>query len=169
MILSSIAAMAQNRVIGKDNKLPWNLPEDLKFFREKTKGHVIIMGRKTFESLGKPLPNRFHIVITRQEGYDFSDPMVEVVHDLPTAIELAHMLTTKYKSKFGDEAFIVGGGEIYRQAMDVIDRLYLTVIEKDFEGDARFPEFSEKDFKLAHRENRSEPMPFSFRTYERIK
>jgi dihydrofolate reductase len=169
MILSSIAAMARNRVIGKDNKLPWHLPEDLKFFKDKTKGHVMIMGRKTFESLGRPLPNRFHIVISRQEGYRFSDSMVEIVHDLPTAIELAHMLTTKYKAKFGDEVFVVGGGEIYRQSMDVVDRIYLTVIDQDFEGDAKFPEFSEKDFRLTQKEDRCEPLPFSFCTYDRIK
>lgn len=169
MILSSIAAMAKNRVIGKNNQLPWDIPEDMKFFRDKTKGHVMIMGRKTFESFGgKPLPNRFHIVITRQENYKFSDPAVEVVHDLKTAIELAHMLTTKYKAKFGDEVFVVGGGEIYSQAMDVVDRIYLTVIEKEFEGDAKFPEFNEKDFKLTRKEDRQEPIPFSFRTYERI-
>ncbi len=169
MILSSIAAMAQNRVIGKENKLPWNLPEDMRYFREKTQGHVMIMGRKTFESFPKPLPNRFHIVITRQEGYNFSDPMVQVVNNLHTAIELAHMLTSKYKAKFGDEAFIVGGGEIYKQSMDVIDRLYLTVIEKDFEGDAQFPEFPEEDFNLTYQEKHTEPLPFSFRTYERIR
>jgi dihydrofolate reductase len=167
MILSSIAAMSRNRVIGKDNKLPWHIPEDLKFFRAKTKGHVMILGRKTFESIGKPLPNRFHIVVTRQEDFKFEDPTVEVVHDLPTAIELAHMLTTKYKAKFGDEVFVVGGGEIYKQSMDVVDRIYLTVIEQDFEGDAKFPEFSEKDFKLTHKEDHTDPVPFSFRTYDR--
>lgn len=170
MILSSIAAMAKNRVIGVDNKLPWHIPEDLKFFREKTKGHVMIMGRKTFESFGgKPLPNRFHIVITRQEDYKVSEPTVEVVHDLKTAIELAHLLTSKYNAKFGDEVFVAGGGEIYAQAMDVVDRIYLTVIEREFEGDAKFPEFSERDFRLSHQEDRQEPLPFSFRTYDRIK
>ena len=169
MILSSIAAMARNRVIGKDNQLPWHLPEDLKFFKEKTKGHVMIMGRKTFESFKKPLPNRFHIVISRQENYQFSDPTVEIVHDLHSALELAHMLTTKYHAKFGDEVFVVGGGEIYRQSMDLVDRIYLTIIEKDFEGDAKFPDFSEQDFKLTQKEERTEPLPFSFRTYDRIK
>jgi len=168
VILTSIAAMAKNRVIGVDNKLPWHLPEDLKFFKEKTKGHVMILGRKTFESLGKPLPNRFHIVVTRQESYKYEDPNVQVVHDLKTAIELAHMLTTKYNTKFGDEVFVVGGGEIFQQSMDIVDRIYLTVIEKDFPGDAKFPEFSEDDFKLAHKDERTEPMPYSFRTYERI-
>jgi dihydrofolate reductase len=169
MILSSIAAMAKNRVIGTDNKLPWHLPEDFKFFKDKTKGHVLIMGRKTFESLGKPLPNRFHIVITRQESYRYEDPNVQVVHDLKSALELAHMLTTKFKAKFGDEVFVVGGGEIYAQAMDIVDRIYLTVIEKDFEGDAKFPEFSEDDFNLTRNDQRTEPLPFSFRTYERKK
>lgn len=169
MILTSIAAMAKNRVIGVDNKLPWHLPEDLKFFKEKTLGHIMIMGRKTFESLGKPLPKRFHIVITRQENYKFEDPNVEVVHDMKTALELAHMLTTKYKAKFGDEVFVVGGGEIFEQSMDLVDRIYLTVIEKDFDGHAKFPEFSEKDFKLVEKSDRTEPMEFSFRTYERVK
>lgn len=161
--------MAQNRVIGKDNQLPWNLPEDMKFFRDKTKGKVLIMGRKTFESLGKPLPSRFHIVITRQDSYRFEDPNVQVVHDLKTALELAHMLTKKYQAKFGDEVFVIGGGEIYKQSLDVLDRIYLTVIEKDFPGDAKFPEFSEKDFKLTQKDERKgEPLPFSFRLYERI-
>ncbi len=167
MILSSIAAMARNRVIGVDNKLPWHIPEDFKFFKEKTKGHVLIMGRKTFESLGKPLPNRFHIVITRQPEYKYEDPNVEVVHNLQMAMELAHMLTTKFKAKFGDEVFIAGGGEIYKQAMDLVDRIYLTVIEKDFPGDAKFPDFNEDDFSLTRNELRTEPIPFSFRTYER--
>jgi dihydrofolate reductase len=169
MILSSIAAMAQNRVIGVDNKLPWHIPEDFKFFKEKTKGHILIMGRKTFESLGKPLPHRFHIVITRQENYKYEDPNVQVVNNLPMAIELAHMLTTKYAAKFGEEVFIAGGGEIYQQAMDIVDRLYLTVIEKDYPGDAKFPEFKEQEFNLTRNEHRDLPVPFSFRTYERKK
>nr|AIA13171.1 Dihydrofolate reductase [uncultured bacterium] len=167
MILSSIAAMAKNRVIGKDNKLPWSIPEDMKFFREKTKGHVMIMGRKTFESLEKPLPNRFHIVITRNQSYDYHDPMVEVVSGMPQALELSHMLLKKFSQRFGDEVFIIGGAEIYKQSMDLINRLYLTVIEKDFEGDAYFPEFDEKELKLVKKEDRSEPIPFSFRVYER--
>jgi dihydrofolate reductase len=145
------------------------LPEDFKFFKDKTKGHILIMGRKTFESFPKPLPNRFHIVITRQEGYRFEDPNVEIVHNLNSALELAHMLTTKFKAKFGDEVFVVGGGEIYAQAMDIVDRIYLTVIDQDFEGDAKFPEFSEKDFNLTRNDTRTEPLPFAFRTYERKK
>lgn len=166
MILSAIAAMSQNRVIGKDNKLPWHLPEDLKYFKEKTKNKVLIMGRKTFESLGRPLPNRFHIVITRNQSYDIHDPMVEVVSSLSHALELAHMLTAKYKEKFGDEVFIVGGAEIYKQSLDLIQRLYLTVIEQDFVGDAYFPEFDEQKFKLMQDEKHTGPLSFSFRIYE---
>jgi dihydrofolate reductase len=166
LILSAIAAMSQNRVIGKNNQLPWHIPEDLKYFKEKTKNKILIMGRKTFESLGKPLPNRFHIVITRNESYDFHDPMVEVVSSLQHALELAHMLSSKYKQKFGDEVFIVGGAEIYKQSMDLIQRLYLTVIEKDYEGDAFFPEFSQSNFQLIQNDKHEGPVPFSFRTYE---
>lgn len=175
MILSAIAAMAKNRVIGQDNKLPWHLPEDLKFFKDKTKGKVMIMGRKTFDSLlamtGKPLPGRFHIVITRNQAYDFNESeegkMVEVVSSLSHAIELAHMLTTKFEKKFGDEVFIIGGAEIYRQSLDLIHRLYLTVIEQDFIGDAYFPEFDKSDLKLITEDKRNEPFAYSFRTYQR--
>ena len=173
MILSAIAAMARNRVIGKDNKLPWNLPEDLKFFKDKTKSKVLIMGRKTFDSIiahsGHPLPGRFHIVITRNESYRFEDPMVQVVPNLKIALELAHMLTDKYEAKFGTEVFVIGGGEIYKQALEIVNRIYLTVIDQDFEGDAKFPEFDEKEFKLTQKMDRTEPLPFSFRTYERVK
>lgn len=169
MILSAIAAMARNRVIGVDNKLPWHIPEDFKFFKEKTKGHILIMGRKTFESLGKPLPNRFHIVITRQESFKYEDPNVQVVNNLSMAIELAHMLTTKYGTKFGEEVFVAGGGEIYKQSLDLVDRIYLTVIEQDFPGDAKFPEFNHGEFLMTRNDLRTDPIPFSFRTYERKK
>lgn len=170
MILSAIAAMAANRVIGLNNKLPWHLPEDLKFFREKTKNKILIMGRKTFESLGQPLLNRFHIVITRQAEYRYEHPNVQVVGSLAMAIELAHMLSDKYKQKFGDEVFIVGGGEIYKESLDVINRLYLTVIEKDFVGDAYFPEFDVQALPLKEKQDliSTTQIPFSFRTYERI-
>ena len=169
MILSAIAAMAKNRVIGVKNALPWNLPEDLKYFKEKTKGHVMIMGRKTFESFGgKPLPNRFHIVITRQQDYKFDHPQVQVVHDFKMALELAHMLTDKYQAKFGDEVFVIGGGEIYSQTMELLDRLYLTVIDHEFEGDAYFPKFNTDQFKLTQDLQKNEPMNYSFKVYERL-
>ena len=175
MILSAIAAMSRNRVIGKDNQLPWSLPEDMKFFRDTTKGRVMIMGRKTFDSLlaisGKPLPNRFHIVITRNQSYDYPEAeegkMVEVVSNLPQALELAHMLTSKFAKRFGDEVFVIGGAEIYKQSLDLIQRLYLTVIEQDVEGDAYFPDFEASDLKLKTCTERPGPPPFSFRLYER--
>jgi dihydrofolate reductase len=171
LILSAIAAMSRNRVIGKDNKLIWHIPEDLRYFKDKTKSRVLIMGRKTYESLvaqvGGPLPGRFHIVITRNQSYDVHDPMVEVVSSLGHAMELAHMLTDKYKQKFSDEVFIIGGSEIYAQSLDLIHRLYLTVIEQDYEGDAYFPEFSEKDLVLKQKEDRLGPPPFAFLIYER--
>jgi len=163
MILSAIAAMARNRVIGVNNQLPWHLPEDLQFFKERTRGKVMIMGRKTFESLPKPLPGRHHIVITRQSEYKVDHPLVEVVSSLPAAIERAAQLIPPWP----DEVCVVGGGEIYKQSLPYLDRIYLTVIEKDFEGDAKFPEFDEGIFKLTSREDRGGDTPFSFRLYQK--
>jgi dihydrofolate reductase len=162
MILSQVAAMARNRVIGKNNKLPWNLPEDMKFFREKTKGHILILGRKTFDSLGKPLPGRMHIVISRQ-ALTSENPLVIYVTNLQQGFEEIKRISASWP----DEVMIIGGSEIYRQTLPLIDRIYLTVIDQDFDGDAHFPEFSEKEFSLLEQRNFTEPMPFSFRIYER--
>jgi dihydrofolate reductase len=162
MILSQIAAMASNRVIGVNNGLPWDIPEDMKFFREKTKGHIMIMGRKTFESFGKPLPKRFHIVISRQPQKT-DHPEVIWVSNFEQAVQIAQRLIPKWP----EEVFIVGGGQIYEQTLPKTDRIYLTVIEKPFEGDAKFPEFSELEFELKEKKDRTEPIPFSFRLYER--
>lgn len=164
MILSHIAAMAQNRVIGKDNGLPWHLPEDFEFFKQKTKGHILIMGRKTFESLGKPLPKRFHIVISRQKMTSNLSDVVFV-----SSFEEAVKHAKKIGKDWPEEVFIIGGGEIYKQTLPYTDRIYLTVIEKNFDGDAHYPEFNEKDFILQDRQDRKEPIPFSFRTYIRQK
>lgn len=164
MILSQIAAMAKNRVIGGDNRLLWHIPEDLKFFKEKTKGHIMIMGRKTFESLGKPLPNRMHIVITRNRDFKYEHPMVRVAADVDAAVREASKLTPA----FGEEVFIVGGGEIYKQTLSITNRIYLTVVEADFAGDASFPEFDEGVFKLADsRASQVEDgsLKYEFRTY----
>lgn len=128
-MLSIIVAADRNNVIGKDNALIWHLPNDLRFFKEKTTGHAIIMGRKTFESVGKPLPNRRNIIITRNPN--FKADGCEVVPSLQAAIALVSE---------DDETFIVGGEEIYRQALPVTDRVYLTRIDKVFEGDRHFPE-----------------------------
>ena len=161
MILSQIAAMAKNRVIGKDGDLPWSLPEDMKFFREKTKGHMIIMGRKTFESFPKPLPQRLHVVITRQKDYKAPEG-VHVFHSIDEAVEFCKDKT----GEWGDEVFIIGGGEIYRQSLPITDYIYLTEIDQEFEGDAQFPEFDEQ-FEIASREDRFEPINFSFCLYKR--
>ncbi|MDI9875132.1 dihydrofolate reductase [Flectobacillus rivi] len=130
MKLSIIVATAEKGVIGKDNQLIWHLPEDLKMFRRLTTGHVIIMGRKTFESIGKPLPNRTSIIISRNTDY-----LVEgciVVGSLEEAIEKAKEIET-------EEAFIIGGAQIYALALDMADTVYLTQVHHNFEGDAFFP------------------------------
>lgn len=163
MILSAIAAMAKNRVIGANNGLPWRIPEDFKFFKDKTTGHMMIMGRKTFESLGGPLPNRLHVVITRQK--DYKPEGAVVFHTVKEAVDYCRGLTDKW----GDEVFIAGGGEIYKEMLPITDRIYLTEIQKEFPGDAKFPEFSKTEFVETERRHREQPVPFDFVTYERRK
>jgi dihydrofolate reductase len=142
MTLTAIAAVAQNGIIGNNNDLVWRLPDDLKHFKSLTKGHTIIMGRKTWESIGaKPLPHRKHIIITRNLDYDA--PGAEVVCTIDEAIEIAR----------GDvQPFIVGGGEIYKLAMPFVKRMELTIVHHDFEGDTRFPDFNEDAFVEAEKE-----------------
>ncbi|GIL16626.1 MAG: dihydrofolate reductase [Oligoflexia bacterium] len=165
MILSAIAAMSRNRVIGKENKLPWHLPEDLKYFKEKTKGKIMIMGRKTFDSIGqRPLPGRLHIVITRNPDYKSKDDLVKIVSSLEQAIALAKTLIGH---PYPDEVFVVGGAEIYKQALPLLNRLYLTVIEKDYEGDAFFPEFEQFNYKLVSKDSHTGEIPYSFQIFER--
>ena len=141
MILSIIVAIAKNHAIGKDNKLLWYLPNDLKHFKDVTTGHTVIMGRKTFDSVGKPLPKRRNIVITRQA---ISIDGCEVVPSVEAAIELC---------KAEDEVFIVGGAEIYRQAIPLTNRIYLTIIDQDFEGDTFFPELNPDEWQEKDRED----------------
>ncbi len=137
MVISIIAAMAENRVIGRAGGLPWRIPEDLRHFREVTMGHPIIMGRKTFEQIGRPLPGRMNIVLTRQPGYQA--PGCRVCHSLADALAAC---------AGADEVFICGGGELYRQTISVADRIYLTVVEGEWAGDTLFPaipaEFAER-------------------------
>nr|AIA15685.1 Dihydrofolate reductase [uncultured bacterium] len=136
MLLSAITAVGQNNVIGKDNTLPWRLPADMRFFKNTTMGHAVIMGRKTYESFGKALPGRTNIVITRQSDYILTDAMV--VHGLEEAI-LEARETEKEKASENEEIFILGGAEIYRQSMQLLNRIYLSRVYGDFEGDAVFP------------------------------
>jgi dihydrofolate reductase len=165
MILTHITAMSQNNVIGTQNTLPWSIPEDMKFFRDKTKGHIMIMGRKTFDSIGgKPLPQRMHIVITRQ-NLQSAEPTVKYVRTLQEAIEAAKPLTAQW----GEEVFIAGGGEIYAQSMNITDKIYLTVIHKNFEGDTYYPDVPLDRFELTEKSDRTEPVPFSFLTYTKKK
>lgn len=165
MILSHIVAASENDVIGANNALPWNIPEDMKFFREKTKGKSIIMGRKTFESVGHPLPQRLNVVITRQPDYAVTAPNVVVKPDLKSAIEYCQTQTSRY----GDEIFIIGGGEIFKESMSIVDMIYLTRIHKEYAGDIRYPKVDTKKFDLVEQRDRQEPVPFSFLTYIRKK
>lgn len=145
MIRSIIVARASNGVIGRDNDLIWHLPHDLKFFKSTTSGHYVLMGRKSYESLGKPLPNRLNVVITRNPDYKVEGALV--VHSLEEALTLA--------GKQGQqEAFILGGGEIYKQALEqkLVDKIYLTEIHEDFEGDTYFPELDSNQWQEIQRE-----------------
>jgi len=141
MITSIIVAIAKNNAIGKDNKLLWYLPNDLKHFKDVTTGHTVIMGRKTFDSVGKPLPKRRNIVITRQ---DITIEGCEVVKSIEAALALC---------AGEDEVFIVGGAEIYRQAIPLTNRIYLTVIDHYFDGDTFFPELNANEWEEKEREN----------------
>ena len=139
MLLSMVVAASANNVIGKNNQLLWSLPNDMKFFKNTTWGMPVIMGRKTFESLGKPLAGRTNIIITRQQNWQPDGGIV--VHDIKEAMEAAAKTDAK-------EAFIIGGGEIYRQTLPLIQRIYLTRVHTTLDGDTYFPEFSEKDWQL---------------------
>ncbi len=133
-MFSIIVAVCNNNVIGGNNKLLWHISEDLKRFKNITTGHTIIMGRKTFESLKKPLPNRHHIILTRDKNYKVDSNQVTVVNDIETIM--------KTYENSGSEIFIIGGGEIYNLFLPYCDKLYLTKVNKDFEGDTYFPEIN---------------------------
>jgi dihydrofolate reductase len=131
MLIAAIAAMSVNRVIGKNNQLPWHLPADLQHFKKITFGKPVLMGRKTFESIGRPLPGRQNIVITRNS--EWTAPGCHVVNSVEAALLAAGEC---------DEVFVIGGAMLYQQMLPQIQRLYLTVVEEDFEGDAFFPELN---------------------------
>jgi dihydrofolate reductase len=158
MRVSIIVAKARNGVIGVENRLPWHLSDDLKRFKRLTLGHPIIMGRKTFESIGKPLPGRENIVITRQSGLKIEG--ARVVGSLDEAIDAC-------RKQGVAEAFIIGGAEVYRQALGLADRLYLTIVAADVPGDAYFPEIPEGEFTEIERETSSEGVPHFFVTLDR--
>ena len=159
MTISIIVAIAQNHAIGKDNKLLWHLPNDLKHFKTITSGHTVIMGRKTYDSVGRPLPNRRNIVITRQQ---IEIAGCEVVNSLEAALALC---------KTEAEVFIVGGAEIYRRAMSVTNKIYLTIIHNDFDGDTYFPDIEQNIWVETEREyfepDEKNNLAYSFITLER--
>ena len=140
MILSSIVAAAENGVIGKDGKMPWRLPAESAYFRQTTLGHPVITGRKNFDAMGRPLPNRLNVVITSQSGYKVPDGVM-VVHSLDEALDLAPV-------KSADEVFIIGGQQIYEQAMPLTDRLYLTTVHTKINGGTAFFTYEPNDWQL---------------------
>jgi dihydrofolate reductase len=156
-----IAALAANRVIGRNNALPWHLPADLKRFKALTMGHPVVMGRKTYESIGRPLPGRRNLVITRNRGY--SAPGCEVVHSLDAAIAAC---------RDAQEIFVIGGAELYRESLPRAHCLEFTEIRAEIEGDATFPEFSMSEWHETGREIHSDeagiPFRYDFARYERV-
>lgn len=158
--VSVIAALAKNRVIGIENRLPWRLPEDLAHFKALTLNHPILMGRKTFESLGRPLPGRTNIVITRNADYRRDGCLV--ADSIPAAIALC---------EDADEVFFIGGAELYAQVIPLADRLYLTEVDIDAQGDAWFPDYDRSAFREVSRELhtgvKGDALQFDFVVYER--
>ncbi|WP_136248119.1 dihydrofolate reductase [Halomonas borealis] len=144
--VAMIAALSTNHVIGVDNQLPWYLPEDLKFFKRMTQAKPLIMGRKTFQSIGRALPGRLNIVVTRDAGFQAEG--VRVCHDLDAALTLADQQAT---IDGVDEIMVMGGGEIYAQALAKASRLYLTEVAVELEGDARFPDLDAVDWQECQR------------------
>jgi len=160
MLISLIAAMAKNRVIGRQGEIPWKIPGEQKIFKKITLGHAVIMGRKTFESLDQPLRDRTNIIVTRQTDYR-ADGCI-VVHDLPSAIKCC--------PEDEDEAFVCGGGQLYHEALPLADRIYLTVIPREIPGDTYFPDISLTEFRVRQSESimAAGVEPYNFFIYERI-
>ncbi len=162
MRISAIVAMANNRVIGKDNDIPWYLPADLKYFKKITLGHHIIMGRKCYESIGRPLPKRTNVIITR--NLFFMSTGCLVTHSLEEALQLA-------RENGEHEAFIIGGAQIYELALPIIDRLYLTEVDIEAEGDILFPELDFNDWRITsedvHPADEKNQYGYAFKVLER--
>ena len=156
-MLSIIVAIAKNNIIGKDNKLIWHLPEDLKRFKKLTTGHTIIMGRKTFESLGKVLPNRKHVIITKNKEFSINDKNVEIINDIS-------LIDTYIKSN--EECFVIGGSSIYSQLMPYANKMYITEINEEFDGDTFFPDFDKNEWEVLEKEMQMDKN--SLYTYEFI-
>lgn len=162
MKISCIVAIAHNNVIGKDNDIPWYLPADLKYFKKTTLGHHIIMGRKCYQSIGRPLPKRTNIILTRDPYFIVSNCLV--THSIPEALEIAHQ-------NGEEEAFIIGGAKVYEQSIELWDKLYLTKVDLEVEGDVYFPQLDYSQWQLIseehHKSDEKNDHDYSFLVYER--
>lgn len=158
-MLSIIVAKAKNNIIGKQNQIIWSIPEDMKYFKEKTTNHVIIMGRKTFNSLGRILPNRKHIVFTQNKDFNIDNENVKVVHSIPEIQEYIEDET---------ENFVIGGAMIYKLLMPYCTKMYITEIDKEFDGDTYFPEINKDEWKETKRTKgkTDESIKYDFVVYE---
>ncbi len=161
-MITIVVAMGKNREIGVDNQLLWHLPKDLKHFKELTSGHPIIMGRKTYESIGKPLPNRTNIVISRKT--DWFEEGILIVGSIKEAL--------KFAKKIDENVFIIGGGNIYEQTIDLADQLEVTLVDAELNADTFFPKIDEKIWlktnEITHQKDEKNQFDFSFQTFERI-
>jgi dihydrofolate reductase len=168
-MIAHIVAAAENGTIGIDGDLPWSIPEDMKWFRERTKGCALIMGRKTFEAVEHPLPNRLNVIVTRQKDYkpQSSKKATNAPVIVTASIEEALEACKKVAADWKNEIFIIGGGEIYHQSVKLVDTIYLTRIHRNVKGDATYPDPDPAQFKLVERLERTEPEAFSFETWVR--
>ncbi|WBX95971.1 dihydrofolate reductase [Chryseobacterium gambrini] len=157
-----VVAMGEKNEIGFENQLLWHLPKDLKHFKEITSGHPVIMGRKTYESIGKPLPNRTNIVVSRKT--DWFEEGILIVGSIKEAV--------KFAKKIDEEIFIIGGGKIYEQTMDIVDKLEVTLVKTDLEADTFFPKIDPRIWKktdeICHEKDEKNQYDFCFQTFERI-
>ena len=161
-MITIVVAMGKNREIGKNNQLLWHLSKDLKHFKDLTSGHPIIMGRKTYESIGKPLPNRTNIVISKKD--DWFEEGILIVGSVKEAV--------KFAKKIDEEVFIIGGGNIYEQTIDLADKLEVTLVDAELEADTFFPKINEKIWRKIgeenHQKDKKNEFDFCFQTFERI-
>ncbi len=156
MMVSIIVAMSKNKVIGKNGRIPWHIPEDLWFFKRKTSGHTVIMGRKTYESIGKPLPERINIVLSRNKEFRAAGTIV--LPSLQAALE--RTVTTE------EEVFIIGGEEVYKEALESVHRIYISLVEKDYTGDTFFPEITGAFEEISRKSFNTQP-PFTLIVLEK--
>ncbi len=161
-MISLLVAMDRNQLIGKNNDLPWRLPADLAYFKRVTMGHTIIMGRKTYDSIGRPLPGRENIIVTRDTSYKAEG--CKVIHSIEEIV--------KMNQQTDQELFVIGGAEIFKEILPHSDRLYITEINKEFEGDTYFPAFEKDKWKVTSREqgikDEKNPYDYTFLVYEKI-